>query len=175
MAKKARLKKEITIDVAKDKYWSIVGGELKRARGRPQSVQSLFRVVAEKIPYGFLDHVKKAVKEYVGDVNGVYIAHDSMGSPRYIGRGNIFKRLKTRRDAQVLELTYFSFYVVENRKHEREIETIMIRAAGPLLHFNNRKKRIDIEAGGIKDFEAGTLFIERQYRKGRHSSSKGKS
>jgi len=38
---------------------------------------------------------------------GIYVAHDSMGVARYIGRGNIFDRLKARRKAQVLELVFF--------------------------------------------------------------------
>jgi hypothetical protein len=89
-----------------------------------------------------------------------------MGFPRYIGRGDIFGRLRSRLKAQPLELTYFSFYVVSERKHEREIETLLIRAAGPLLEFNSKKKRVGISHGNIKDFEAGTLFYERQRKKG---------
>jgi hypothetical protein len=41
-----------------------------------------------------------------------------MGCPRYIGRGRIFSRLVARQKAQVLELKYFSFCVVEEKKHE---------------------------------------------------------
>ena len=83
---------------------------------------------------------------------------------RYIGRGNIFQRLAVHKDA--LELKYFSFYVVEDKKHEREIETLIIRAAGPLLQFNTKKKRLSISVGSIKDYEAGTLFFERRYKRG---------
>lgn len=90
-----------------------------------------------------------------------------MGYPRYIGRGQIFSRLKERHNKQRLEIIYFSFFVVENKMHEREIETIMIRAAGPLLDFNNRKVRNDIEAGDVRDFEPGTKYVERQYKKGK--------
>jgi hypothetical protein len=42
----------------------------------------------------------------------------------------------------------------------------MIRGAGPLLDFNNRKVRTDISAGDIRDFEPGTLFFARHYQKG---------
>lgn len=98
-------------------------------------------------------------------MNGVYIAHDSMGVPRYIGRGRIFNRLKLRRKTQPLELVYFSFYVVSEKIHEREIETLLIRAAATQLHFNTRKKRVDIESGNIRDYEAGTLFYERRRRR----------
>lgn len=92
-----------------------------------------------------------------------------MGCPRYIGRGDIFLRLEARHKAQPLELKYFSFYVVSEKKHEREIETLLIRAAGFLLEFNDRKKRGGIAHGNIRDFEAGTLFYERQQKKGRRA------
>lgn len=99
--------------------------------------------------------------------DGVYVAHDSMGYARYVGRGAIFTRLRARQKAQPAELVYFSFYVVEDKKHEREVETLLIRAAGPQLHFNTRKRRIDIQPGDVRDFEAGTKFFERQGRRGR--------
>ena len=38
---------------------------------------------------------------------------------------------------------------------------------GPLLEFNTRKKRVDIMPGNIRDYEAGTFFYERQYKKGK--------
>jgi hypothetical protein len=68
--------------------------------------------------------------------------------------------------SKYLSYRVFSFFVVEEKMHEREIETIMIRAAGPLLDFNSRKVRNDIKAGNVRDFEAGTKYIERQYKKG---------
>ena len=93
-----------------------------------------------------------------------------MGYPRYVGRGSIFDRLGKRKEAQKLELVYFSFYVVENKQHEREIETMMIRAAGPILDFNSRKVPNDIQAGDIRDFDPGTHFYERQYQRGRQAA-----
>ncbi len=90
-----------------------------------------------------------------------------MGYARYVGRDDIFTRLKSCRGKQVLELKYFSFYVVENRNHEREIETVLIRAAGRLLEFNERKKNDSILPGNVRDYEAATHFYERQYKKGR--------
>lgn len=152
--------------------WVIVAGKLKRPRGRPsKKVQSLFKAVGEKIPLEFLNDVEKHLHDIGLGENGVYIAHDSMGYPRYIGRGNIFRRIDARRKAQVLELAYFSFFVVEDIVHRRELETIMIRAAGPLLDFNSRKVRIDIQPGDIKDFEPGTHYVERQYKKGKKNKS----
>lgn len=74
-------------------------------------------------------------------------------------------RLRARRRAHPRELVYFSFYVIKDSIHEREIETLLIRAAGPSLEFNTRKKRVGIKPGGVKDFEAGTLFFERRTRR----------
>jgi hypothetical protein len=62
---------------------------------------------------------------------------------------------------------YFSFFVVSEKKHEREIETLLLRAAGFLLEFNERKKQVGVEHGNVRDFEAGTLFYERQKKKGK--------
>jgi hypothetical protein len=103
---------------------------------------------------------------------GVYVAHDSMGCPRYIGRGSIFSRLAARQKAQQLELKYFSFYVVEEKKHEREIETLLIRAAGQLLEFNTTKKRVTILCGNLRDYEGGTKFFERRYERGQKPKRK---
>lgn len=168
MAKKAGLTKTIHTCVYKDgELWNVQYGELKRHKGNPGNIEHLFRLVGEKLPYEALSAVKKHLKQEGIRTNGVYIAHDSMGFPRYIGRGDIFARLKARKDTQELELVYFSFYVVSEKKHEREIETLLIRAAGPLLQFNTRKKRVDIMPGNIRDYEAGTFFYERQYKKGR--------
>ena len=149
-------------------YWNVHRGKLIRRKiGRPRAVESLFKVVAEKIPYEAINAVAKDLDDSEFGSEGVYIAHDSMGCARYIGRGNVINRLKARKSEQPLELEYFSFYIVEDKKHEREIETLLIRAAGPLLTFNERKKRIDLDAGSIKDYEAGTAYYERQWKKGR--------
>jgi hypothetical protein len=98
-----------------------------------------------------------------------------MGYARYIGRGRIFSRLLARQKVQILELKYFSFYVVEEKKHEREIETLLIRAAGPLLQFNTKKKRLTISAGNLNDYEAGTLFFERRYLRGQRPKGRKRS
>lgn len=148
--------------------WTINSGKLVPPPGRPSAVKSLLKAVGEKIPKEFLDQVKKHLKDKLkgNKVEGVYIAHDSMGYPRYIGHGDIFGRLTTRFSKQKLELSYFSFFVVSDRIHRREIETIMIRAAGPLLDFNDRKVRMDIMPGSVQDFEPGTIYVRRQYKKG---------
>jgi hypothetical protein len=166
-SKKKRSVKKAEGSFASDPGWSLIYGELRRLPGRALKINSLFKIIGEKIPYEFLNNVKSKLTKLGLPTSGVYIAHDSMGYPRYIGHGNIFNRLDARRKAQVLELKYFSFFVVEQKMHEREIETIMIRAAGPLLSFNSRKIRNDIQAGDVRDFEAGTKYVERQYKRGR--------
>jgi hypothetical protein len=168
--RKSPAKKSIIGQIWADgKQWTVQHGELVRGQGRPEKTEHLFKVVAEKLPFDSLLKVKKYINDKNFTMQGIYVAHDSMGCPRYIGRGNVFQRLGARKNAQPLELEYFSFYIVSEKKHEREIETMLIRAAGPLLEFNDRKKRIGIEPGNIKDYEAGTYFFERQYKKGRKS------
>jgi hypothetical protein len=161
--------------VEKDVYskspWVVHFGTLKPAAkiGRPSKAdktERLFRVIGEKLPYEALTHVKNHLRREGYSSQGVYVAHDSMGCPRYIGRGDIFQRLAARKKAQRLELEYFSFYVVEEKMHEREIETLLIRAAGFLLEFNDKKKRVGIAPGGVSDYEAGTVFYVRRYERG---------
>jgi hypothetical protein len=147
--------------------WTVHYGELKRGRGRPPTVSHLFKYLGEKIPYDALDDVRSHFVSDGTPAQGVYVAHDSMGTPRYIGRGSVFTRLRAHRKAHPHELLYFSFYIVEDKQHEREIETLLIRAAGDQLEFNDRKKRIGIRPGNVRDYEPGTLFYERQAKKGR--------
>ena len=144
-------------------------GALRRAPGRPVKGDPLFCVVGEKIPFDALGEVERHLREVRPDIvpSGIYLAHDSMGQVRYVGRGQVFSRLRTRKAAQKLELVYFSFYLGMNKRHEREIETVLIRAVGAQAYFNTRKKREDILAGNLRDYEAGTLFYERQYTRGR--------
>ena len=152
------------------KHWTVRFGELARGRGRPSKIRPLFLAVGEKLPFEAIDKVRKHLISNKIPQRGVYIAHDSMGTPRYIGRGDIFGRLKTHHKTHIHELLYFSFFVVQDRMHEREVETLLIRAAGASLFFNDRKKRVDIAPGNVADYEAGTLFYERQHRKGRKKS-----
>jgi hypothetical protein len=167
MAKKSAVKTIKDAKIFGDGQWTVRFGKLNPGPGRPEAVQSLFRVVGEKLPFEAIHKVSKRLKAEGIARNGVYVAHDSMGYARYIGRGSIFSRLLSRWKAQILELKYFSFYVVEEKKHEREIETLLIHAAGPLLQFNTKKKRLTISAGSLNDYEAGTLFFERRYKKGK--------
>jgi len=165
--RKAFLKKTVIKKVAMFSPWTIVRGELTRGKGRPSNETGLFKVVAEKIPFKCLDKVRDDHKKNKFPRKGIYVAHDSMGVARYVGRGYIFSRLAARKNAFPLELKYFSFYIVESDKHERELETLVIRTSSHLLEFNEKKKRTSIEAGNIRDYEAGTCFYERQRTKGK--------
>lgn len=165
---KASAKKVVTGAIGPTRApWKVVGGYLRPGRGNPGKVENLFTLVAEKIPFSYIEDVRKAALEESISSQGVYVAHDSMGWPRYIGRGDVFSRLKARKKAQSQELLYFSLYIIKNKKHTREIETLMIRTAGSLLSFNDKKKRHDQMTGRVTDYEAGTQFAERQSKKGR--------
>jgi hypothetical protein len=159
--KKTATKKIHKEDVWGDASWVVCYGELKRERGNPGTT-NLFECVAEKIPFGALKAVQNEVQNKNIGTNGVYVAHDSMGCPRYVGRGDIFGRLASHLKAHSHELVYFSFYIVADKKHEREIETLLIRTAGFMLEFNDRKKRVGISPGNVADYEAGTYFFERR-------------
>ena len=150
-----------------DTQWTVGHGRLIPGPGRPAKQSHLFIVVGEKLPIDSLKAVEKELRKRDLGLEGIYVAHDSMGYARYIGRGRIFGRLKSRAKTSALEVKYFSFYVVKEKLHEREIETLLIRAAGPMLFFNERKKRLDLSSGNIRDYEPGTQFYERHYKKGR--------
>jgi len=64
------------------------------------------------------------------------------------------------------ELAYFSFYLVKDKKHERELETIIIRAASFLTVLNTQKVQDSINPGNVPDYEVGTGFVERRAKAG---------
>jgi hypothetical protein len=165
-------RKKIDAKVSEHATWTVWRGRLVPGPGRPNNVKSLFQVVAEKVPFECLNAVEKDMIERELTTSGIYLAHDSMGAARYAGRGDIFGRLRQRKKAQTLELAYFSFYVIPVKQHEREVETLLIRAASHLLSFNQRKKRPTILPGNINDYEPGTYFYERQYKKGKKAKKK---
>ena len=163
--KRAAVKTVQEFGIYHDNQWSVHFGRLKAGPGRPQ--KTLFRAIGEKLPFESINKVNAYLRTKGIRRIGVYVAHDSMGYARYIGRGRVFARLRTHFKAHKLELKYFSFYIVEDRGHEREIETLLIHTAGPLLQFNTNKKRLTISPGSPRDYEAGTVFFERHYKKGK--------
>jgi hypothetical protein len=139
MAKKAKSRKSTEGGfVWSSDGWKVVSGELKRGRGRPSLVSSLFIVVAEKLPFESLEAVRKKAAEWKVGSEGVYMAHDSMGVARYGGRGQIFARLRSHKKKYPKELLYFSFYIIADKNHERELETAILRASGPQMVLNQR-------------------------------------
>jgi len=164
--------KPLDKNVWSNAIWQVWRGKLRRLPGRPR--KSLFTVVAEKLPYESLKSIERSMKTTGLPRNGVYVAHDSMGTARYVGRGRIFQRLKAHHKKYSLVLHYYSFYVLPNKSHEREVETLLIRAAGPLLEFNQRKKRVTTSAGSIRDYEAGTVYFQRHRRRRSSQSNRGR-
>ncbi len=164
---KRAVKKQMDKTICEIDRWVFRSGYLKGTRGRPDNTQRLVSAVAEKLPYESLDKIKEACTKENLKFDGVYVAHDSMGWPRYIGRGDVFDRLQKRKDAHPHELHFFSFWLTQFKKHERELETMLIHVAGPILHFNERKRREDLKAGDPKDYEFGTFLFERQDKRGK--------
>jgi hypothetical protein len=76
-----------------------------------------------------------------------------MGVARYGGRGDIFNRLATHKRDYQKQLQFFSFYVIANKTHEREIETVILRAAGSQMTLNTRKIACGLHPGNIADYE----------------------
>ena len=166
MAKRAG-KKQIDKKIWSDNDCSVKGGRIVRRGSGKVSIGQLFKAVGEKLPYQAINKVENYVIHTLGiKANGIYLAHDSMGCPRYIGRGAIFNRLKSHKKNHSKELYYFSFYIVSAKQHEREIETLVLRSSSYLAVFNERKIRASIEPGNMLDYEVGTQFIERQWKRG---------
>lgn len=156
--------------ICKTLRWNVVSGLLESENGNQNYYNNIFEVIAEKIPFTALEDCKEDMENHPSYTsNGVYLAHDSMGVARYGGRGDIFTRLAAHKKKYPDELSYFSFYTIKLKSHSREIETVILRAAGPQLILNDRKVRIDIDKGDVKDYEPGTWFYERQKIRGKKS------
>lgn len=146
--------------------WVIQVGELRPSPSQRAKRDRLFKYVAEKLPWDALLLVSRYLKSQGVKRVGVYMAHDSFGVARYGGRGNIFSRLRSHKHKYRKELVYFSFYIIENKTHEREIENAILRAAGPQMILNQRKVRDGIDPGSVNDYEPGTKFFRRKYARG---------
>jgi hypothetical protein len=147
--------------------WEVVVGELKStAKTSTRSNHHLFKYVAEKLPWDSLNKVLGHLRQNNTKREGVYMAHDSFGVARYGGRGNIFARLRRHKRKYNKELVYYSFYIIESKIHEREIENVILRAAGPQMVLNQLKVRVGIDPGRVGDYEPGTKFFRRKYARG---------
>jgi len=171
MSKKRKGKKVIAKTLGTFGNWTVKGGEVKRSTPGKVKKTNLFKLVGEKIPFEAIDAVEKYARNVLGSSpEGVYMAIDSMGCPRYSGRGDVFPRLKAHKRDYPIELDFFSFYIVENKNHQREIETLLIRSTSFLAVLNERKVRASISPGSVLDYEVGTKFVDRQEKKGKKSS-----
>ena len=152
--------------VFQDNNWDVWVGELRRGAKSRAQPDHLFKYVAEKLPWASLDKVLGFLRKLGVDRQGVYMAHDSFGVARYGGRGRIFARLRSHKRKYPKELVYYSFYIIASKTHEREIENVILRAAGPQMVLNQRKVRVGIDPGGVIDYEPGTKFFRRKYSRG---------
>lgn len=87
-------------------HHTVWSGKLKRPVGKPSKPDNLFSCVAEKLPWKSLTDVEQRVIANGWSREGVYVAHDSAGCPRYIGRGSIFSRLRQHKKAHPDELVF---------------------------------------------------------------------
>lgn len=148
-------------EIWKGQSEKVIFGKLEPLLDQKPKVPNLFQCVGEKLPFECLSTVEKNLKERKLKKTGVYMAHDSFGVPRYGGRGNIFERLLKHKKKYPKLLLYFSFYIVRKKNHEREIENVILRAAGPQMLLNVRKVRKYAEPGLVTDYEPGTFFYRR--------------
>jgi hypothetical protein len=164
---KGKSRKKVSSKIWAGEGWRVVSGRLVPGRGRPSRSRPLFSFVGEKLPFACLGGVAEYVRRRLDKAEGVYLAHDSMGVARYGGRGDIFNRLRSHADKYPKELLYFSFFIIKDKKHEREVETAFLRAASSQMVLNQKKVRTGLEVGNVADYEPGTEFIERQRKKGK--------
>jgi hypothetical protein len=170
----ARRRKQIIEEIWKNenKTQKVVFGKLEPSGGHQS--KGLFLVIGEKLPFECLSKVRQHVRKRIPSREGVYMAHDSFGVPRYGGRGKIFRRLLARQRKYQKELEYFSFYIVADRSHTAELENVILRAAGPQMLLNKLKVRSGSKPGSVRDYNPGTQFYQRkdgQERVRRKSSS----
>lgn len=69
--------------------WIVVRGKLRPGKGRPSKTDRLFQYVAEKLPYAALSKIRRWMQDNSDHLDGVYLAHELMGTARYGGRGQV--------------------------------------------------------------------------------------
>jgi hypothetical protein len=86
------------------------------------------------------ENIEKVLGSKAGG-QGIYILFDG-STPMYVGRGNIRQRIqsavKSKRSGQCWD--HFSWYVVPDKKHEQEIEALLLRMLPPHLRMLNRQR-----------------------------------
>ena len=158
MAQRKRVVKASTLSKKQlGKDLILVEGELKAVgRGRVAAKAPLLQQVGQKLPWDALQHIPH-------DAEGVYILFDSRGWPYYVGRGKIKERLNHHAKTMKAITPSFSFYAVQDKANERQLETLLIRVAAPLLEGNSQLTR----RRDVTHFEVGTKFLQVQRRRGR--------
>jgi hypothetical protein len=163
-------------NVWKDDGIKVVYGRIARKGKGNISRSNLFKCIGEKLPMTSLDEVCEHLKKELGkkkrtSLQGVYMAHDSFGVARYGGRGQIFVRLSSHRK-KYDSLIYYSFYIIEKKANEHEVETALLRAAESQMLLNKRKVRQGSKPGSVYDYRIGTRFFQRQKVRGRRKGRK---
>jgi hypothetical protein len=72
---------------------------------------------------------------------GIYILYDG-STPVYVGKGNIQWRIKVARRSgrRGQAWDHFSWYKILNRKHQHDIEALLLRMLPPYLRILNRQR-----------------------------------
>jgi len=161
------MKKSVTW-IDHDKYvWDegarcIRAGKLRSLQGRPRKVSPLVSVVGEHLPFAsILDvqrHLCERTRKCWQQLLGVYMIHDKKGVVRYAGKGMIFGRLRSHKKKYGDKVTRFSFYLIPDRRHRDEIETLMLR--GLHLTENKQKNRTSTYTRAILSFCPGIHFYQ---------------
>lgn len=139
----------------------LVRGEVRARRGRRKP--SFLTLIGEMLP-------RESWLELPDHVSGVYVLFDSSETARYVGiasdvrarlRQYFTGRLKDDDDKRAITAS-FSVFMVSNRKHARELESLLVHVLGPALFLNERKQRAFGVRPDAKVFEAGTLVLQRR-------------
>ncbi len=139
----------------------LIRGEVRARQGRRKP--SFLTLVGEMLP-------REAWRELPDHVAGVYVLFDSSETARYVGiasdvrarLGQYFTgSLEGDNDKRAITAS-FSVFMVSNRKHARELESLLIHVLGPALFLNKRKQRAFGVRPDAKVFEAGTLVLQRR-------------
>lgn len=139
----------------------LVRGEVKAPKG-PRTT-SFLTLTGELLP-------RDSWSELPANISGVYVLFDSSETARYVGISNDVRtrlgkyfagHLQADDDKRTVAVS-FSVFMVSNRKHARELESLLIHVLGPALFLNKRKQRRYGIRPDVKVFEAGTLLLQRR-------------
>jgi excinuclease UvrABC nuclease subunit len=112
---------------------------------------------------------RSAWEELPKNISGVYVLFDSSETARYVGISNdIRARLGTYfqgnkpEDNRKRQVTVtFSVFMVKNRNHARELESLLVHVFGDALYNRRKIRRFGVRPN-MQDNEAGTLLLKRK-------------